>query len=35
MKSTIKGIMSHMQAKENEQVKFQRHLKDNNNLELP
>ena len=31
----VKGTVSHLQAKQNEKVKFQRHLKDNTNLELP
>ena len=31
----IKGTMSHLQANKNEKVKFQLHLKDNTNLELP
>ena len=33
--SKFKGTMSHLQAKKNEKVKFQLHLKDNTNLELP
>ena len=35
MINLFKGTMSHLQAKKNEKVKFQRHLKDNTNLELP
>ena len=34
-KINFKGTMSHLQAKKNEKVKFQLHLKDNTNLELP
>ena len=33
--TTFKGTMSLLQAKKNEKVKFQWHLKDNTNLELP
>ena len=32
---TFKETMSHLQAPKNKEVKFQRHLKDNTNLELP
>ena len=31
----IKGTMSHLQGPQNEKVKFQGHLKNNTNLELP
>ena len=31
----LKGTMSHLQAPKNEKVKFQLHLKDNTNSELP
>ena len=31
----FKGTMSHLQAKKMKKVKFQLHLKDNTNLELP
>ena len=31
----LKGTMSYLQAKQMKRLKFQRHLKDNTNLELP
>ena len=35
LNNAFNGTMSHLQARKNEKVKFQRHLKDDTNLELP